>query len=69
MREEIKVRRREIREDGGYDADFIRFSSKYFADNVAVCGRALPVCTNNFRSLPAASIECHWDNGSNISAT
>jgi hypothetical protein len=28
----------------------------------------LAACANNFRSLPAASIERHWNNGSNISA-
>jgi hypothetical protein len=35
---------------------------------LAVCGRALSACTNNFCSLIAASIERHWDNGFNISA-
>jgi hypothetical protein len=35
---------------------------------LAVCGRALSTFTNNFRSLPAVSIERLWNNGSNVSA-
>jgi hypothetical protein len=54
---------------GGCGTDFIRFSLKYWVDNLAVFGCALSACTNHFHSLPAALIQRHWNNCSNISAT